>query len=80
MALRRWERNPSKCTPTGLGEIWSDTVVGKVWQDLAGNQEEILSIGHVGATRHRFKMKDISEGNYSAKKNGETETKTEIYG
>ena len=55
----------------GRPGIRSDSVVEKVWKDIGGNQEEVLSIREVCGVQDRSKIMDRNEGRASAKKQGE---------
>ena len=59
-----WE----KVTKGRAGIRW-DSVVDKVWKDIGGNQQEIMSIEKLRGTRK--KLKDRNKGKASAKKQGE---------
>ena len=55
----------------GRAEIRWDRVGEKVWKDVGGNQEEILSIDNFGGCKSEIKRQDRSKGKASAKKQGE---------
>ena len=55
----------------GRAGIRLDSVVEKVWKDIGGNQEEVLSIREVCGVQDRSKIMDRNEGRASAKKQGE---------
>ena len=58
----------AKVTKGRAGIRW-DSVVDKVWKDIGGNQQEIMSIEKLRGTRK--KLKDRNKGKASAKKQGE---------
>ena len=59
-----------KVTKGRAGIRW-DSVVEKVWKDIGGNQEEVLSIEKFAGYKTEVKEKIRNKGKASAKKQGE---------
>ena len=58
-----WER-----TTKGRAGIRWDNVVEKVWKDLGGDQEEVLSMEKFGGYKTKSRVKNRRKGEASAKK------------
>ena len=63
-----WE----KITQGRAGIRW-DSVVEKIWKELGGDYEEVLSIEKFGGYKTELKKNNRRKGKVSAKKEGETE-------
>ena len=61
-----WE----KATKGRAGTRW-DSVVEKVWKDIGGNQEQILTTEKFAGCKTEVKRGDRNKGKASAKKQGE---------